>query len=689
MDDSNVVIYLMQHDLRVADNPILDFLASSGNHEFTHFLPVFIIPPRQIEVSGFLQDGTESPFPEARSEIAHFWRCGPHRARFIAQSVWNLKQNLVKLGSDLAIRIGKPGEVVKGLVEGLETHQKRVSAVWMTGEEGYEEEQDQKSIADACLTLGINHKVWVDEKYFIDDRDLKLEGPEHLPDVFTTYRKMNEPLRERPRSTVPQPTDGSLPKFIEASQLPSQPDPFEIPTSPEAFEAALLCPIEKDLPEAAPADEGTSAHPFRGGEDHALDRLYYLIKSGNASLYKTSRNGLLGVDYSTKLSGYLAQGCITARQIHEELLNFENGADQKYADTDGYGQGENEGTQAIRFELLWRDYMRLCTRKFKAKLFYRSGFRNDHSHKWKTGGKVDTDLAIPSQSSGDVSTTMKRILAGTTGQSLIDASSRELIHTGYTSNRARQNVASFLAKHLNIDWRYGAEWYEFMLVDYDVNSNWSNWQYVAGVGNDPRGEARIFNPVKQAFDYDKDGEYVRCWLPEIRKVEKLENLFQPWTTPKEDWERFGLTGLAMAEDPVKKINFSVEGKPKSSRRPFIRRRGQGRGESREPSSSTNPKPTTPEELKSILGEADEDMGAASGGVALEGQEEEDFKGVVVVGSSHIPNHMDPYHHTHGHLSDLRNRTRNFGIRVSISAFTFGSYYQDLLSAKLKSEPNNG
>lgn len=80
---------------------------------------------------------------------------------------------------------------------------------------------------------------------------------------------------------------------------------------------------------------------------------------------------------------------------------------------------------------------------------------------------------------------------------------------------------------MGIDWRYGAEWYECLLVDYDVSSNWANWQYVSGVGNDPRGENRIFNPVKQAFDYDRDitvpaeaggktkggGAYVRMWVP--------------------------------------------------------------------------------------------------------------------------------------------------------------------------------
>ncbi|KAK5633934.1 hypothetical protein RRF57_009648 [Xylaria bambusicola] len=592
MSEVNAVIYLVRHDMRVKDNPILDRLASSKDHGFTHLLPLHIIPPTQVEVSGFLKDGTRSPYPEARSEVGRFWRCGPHRARFIAQSIWNLKDNLTKLGNDLNIRIGKSDELLKDLVNGLKEQEIRVAAVWTIAEEGYEEEREEKNLKEACSDLGIELEMWVDEKYFIDDRDLKLATPQDLPDVFTSYRKMNEPLRERPRPTRPRPSEGSLPKPIEASRIPAQPDPFEIPTSLEALEAAFLRPIERDVPVVARVDEIKSAHPFRGGEDNALNRLKYLINSGSASSYKSSRNGLLGVDYSTKLSAYLAQGCISARQIHEELLHFENGDDDGYVETDGYGKGENEGTQAIRFELLWRDYMRLCTRKFRAKLFHRSGFRNEHSQKWKTARTDNKAAEEQSQSTGDVAAIVRRVLEGTTGQSLIDASQRELIHTGYTSNRARQNVGSFLAKHLNIDWRYGAEWYEFMLVDYDVNSNWSNWQYVAGVGNDPRGDARIFNPVKQAFDYDKDGEYARCWVPEIRKVEKLENLFQPWTTPKEDWERFGLNGLAMAEDPVKKINFSVEGKPKSSRRPYIRKRGQGRSEM---NNSSTPKLTSRED----------------------------------------------------------------------------------------------
>ncbi|KAH9888674.1 DASH family cryptochrome [Xylariomycetidae sp. FL2044] len=579
MSATKVLIYLIRRDLRVSDNPILHHLASAPDHGFTHILPVFVLPPHQCEVSGFTAPGTESPYPEARSEVGRFWRCGPHRIKFIAQSVWNMKENLGTLGIDLIIRIGQLDTVATAIVQGLRQKQYDVGAVWMIEEEGYEEKRAEKDISAACKSLGADFKAWVDEKYFIDDRDLQIDTPQDLPDVFTTYRKMMEPLREKPRASLPKPAAGTLPKPVEASSIPHQEQPFVIPDSYDTFEDNLLRPLRSALPEVPAVAEdiaSKSAHPFSGGEDPARDRLNNHIKSGHAITYKSSRNGLLGPDFSTKLSAFLAQGCITARQVHEALVSYEDGKETLFADVEGYGEGENEGTKAIRFELLWRDYMRLCTKKFKGKLFRRSGFRDDNSNKWKSAVPEMAEANRQQQSTEEVANIIKRITEGMTGMGLIDASQRELLHTGYTSNRARQNVASFLAKHLEIDWRYGAEWYEMLLVDYDVSSNWANWQYVSGVGNDPRGEARIFNPVKQAFDYDKEGEYVRLWVPEVRQLEKLEHVFQAWTTPKDDWDRLGLVGLEMAENPVKKIEFSVEGKPKNSRRPFARRRGQGR-----------------------------------------------------------------------------------------------------------------
>lgn len=84
------------------------------------------------------------------------------------------------------------------------------------------------------------------------------------------------------------------------------------------------------------------------------------------------------------------------------------------------------------------------------------------------------------------------------------------------SNRGRQNVASLLTKDLYYDWRLGAEWFEHLLVDYDPASNYGNWQYVAGVGNDPRA-SRQFNPIKQAKDYDQQGEICGVHRPRMCK----------------------------------------------------------------------------------------------------------------------------------------------------------------------------
>ncbi len=85
------------------------------------------------------------------------------------------------------------------------------------------------------------------------------------------------------------------------------------------------------------------------------------------------------------------------------------------------------------------------------------------------------------------------------------------------SSRGRQNVASFLVKDLASNWVPGAAWFESQLLDYDPASNWGNWNYVAGVGNDPR-EGRHFNVVKQAREYDPEGEYVKRWLPQLRDL---------------------------------------------------------------------------------------------------------------------------------------------------------------------------
>jgi deoxyribodipyrimidine photo-lyase len=313
--------------------------------------------------------------------------------------------------------------------------------------------------------------------------------------------------------------------------------------------------------------------------------------------YKATRNGMLGLDFSTKLGAYLAQGNLTARQIHWAMYDYEEGRGQGKT-AEGYGRGENEGTASVRFELLWRDYMRLCQMKFGARMFDINGIRglpcptaeaNENPQTEKRWKYLDRSGGV-GDNPEKTQEVFQRFRSGLTGMGLIDASNREVFLTGYTSNRARQNVASFLSSHLGIDWRVGAEWYEFLLIDYDVANNWGNWQYVAGVGNDPR-QGRIFNPVKQALDYDKNGEYIKTWVPELRKIklthdgssqsqngevdqQRLMGLYQPWRLS--DWERenTGLKGYQLVENPLVRIHFSVRGRGQDG---GSRGRGRGRG----------------------------------------------------------------------------------------------------------------
>ncbi|KAL1311302.1 hypothetical protein AAFC00_001483 [Neodothiora populina] len=588
-----VLLCLLRRDLRLADNPIFHEVArlhQQSESPFTHLLPIYYFPSNQVETSGFLQSpDRKSPYAEARSQVGGFWRCGALRAKFLAESVWDLKRDLEKVGSGVAVRVGTAHDVLGTVLQAYNERKEEfeITGVYMTNEEGVEEKREERDVRKLCRQYDTNLKIWVDEKYFIDDRDVPFDHPSELSDVFTSFRKTVEPLREAPRGCLKSPT--SLPPM--PSFVPEQFEPFSVPQELEPAMKCLLAPLNPSLGLAQPPtwpSGAESAHPFEGGSKTGLERVEHLIRSGSMTAYKDTRNGLLGTDFSTKLSAWLALGCITARQVHWYLIDFEDGKTSLGKEAPGYGKGQNKGTAAVRFELLWRDYMRLCTRKFGPQLFRIEGFREDKAARWRYVDSPFTHSSKkgpPGAFEDPTSAAVARFIRGRTGTGLIDASQRELFLTGYTSNRARQNVASYLTKHLGIDWRIGAEWYECNLIDYDVSSNYGNWQYVAGVGNDPRA-ARIFNPVKQALDYDPKGEYIRTWVEKLRNVDleskgsketsgdKLLGVFQAWRLSDEEKERTGLDEHDWVEKPLVKIEFSV------NRRGGGAKRGRGRGKGR-------------------------------------------------------------------------------------------------------------
>jgi deoxyribodipyrimidine photo-lyase len=132
---------------------------------------------------------------------------------------------------------------------------------------------------------------------------------------------------------------------------------------------------------------------------------------------------------------------------------------------------------------------------------------------------------------------------GRTGYPIVDAGMRELMQTGYMHNRIRMVTASFLCKHLLIDWRAGQRWFWDTLVDADLANNSCSWQWVAGSGADASPFFRIFNPILQGGKFDASGEYIRRWVPELSTLPNAW-LNEPWRAPQ---EVLGESGVVLGE----------------------------------------------------------------------------------------------------------------------------------------------
>lgn len=438
MHSYQTVLVWFRNELRVRDNEIL-FRAKESSKDL---IPIYIFDERQFSTTRF-----------------GFKKTGAFRAKFLLESVGELKQSLQELGSDLVVRVGKPEVIILELAQ-----QVSAEAVYFSEESTDEELTVERNLKRALHEHRIKfHTAWQSTLYHKNDLPF---SPEKLPDVFTTFRKQVEKLcKIRPTF----PATKKLNPLLDIVQT------GEVPTLAQ-------------LGLHEPMSDSRVALTFTGGEREALKRLdNYFWKSDSLRGYKETRNGLLGANYSSKFSAWLANGCISPRTIYEEVQRYEQ------------SRIANDSTYWLIFELIWRDYFRFVSLKFGNRLFKQLGIKNE-------------PLALSQDKAK-----FQAWAEGRTGVPFIDANMRELAATGFMSNRGRQNAASFLVKDLKVDWRMGAEWFESILVDYDVASNYGNWNYVAGIGNDPR-EDRYFNPLRQATMYDPSGDFVRHWIPELSKV---------------------------------------------------------------------------------------------------------------------------------------------------------------------------
>ncbi|WP_277552818.1 DASH family cryptochrome [Halobaculum limi] len=400
-----------------------------------------------------------------------FEKTGPYRTRFRREAITDLRERLRDRGSDLIVRHEKPEVVVPAVAKAVDADIVHFQTL-PTPEEVAVENTVRKQLRGLGVTPS---RHWTHTLYHLND--LPVEYTE-IADTYTSFRKTVEN-----RATVREP-------------LPSPDD--ALPSAPVDAVGAGAIPTNEDLGVEDATYDDRGVLTFEGGESAGLNRLdRYLFEEDRLREYKQTRNGMLGQGFSSKFSVWLNEGCLSPRRVRREVKRYER------------ERVSNDSTYWLVFELLWRDFFQFQFAKHGSAFFTREGIRGRDDIDWREDDEQ-----------------FRRWADGETGIPFVDAAMRELNETGYQSNRARQNAASFLANNLRIDWRRGAAYFETQLVDYDPASNYGNWAYIAGVGNDSRD--RYFNILKQASKYDSAGEYVTRWLPELADV-PADAVHEPWT----------------------------------------------------------------------------------------------------------------------------------------------------------------
>ncbi len=384
---------------------------------------------------------------------------GFNRWKFLKQSVKALATALHSRNIELQVLYGKPENVLPKLVNEL-----AIDTLGCASQVGYQENQSLKAIQNKLPDLTIE-TAWLNtlftEEFIVNSNAVigsfskfRKIAEKHLINMKIEPSYSDWQLNEKSAQTITATKNASLDNAIAV--------------------------VEKLFPDQNHHNKAINEITIKGGCDVALLHLADYFLSGAADHYKQTRNDLHGLRRSTLFSPWLALGCLSVKNVWQAVGEYE----QRYQ--------ANESTYWIKFELLWREYFQwlalakgrhLFAFKGSAETAPNTTFHQERFQRWSTGN---------------------------TGYPLVNALMNQLNSTGFMSNRGRQIVASCLVNELELDWRYGASYFEKQLIDYDVASNWGNWQYIAGVGADPKG-GRWFNIEKQRQYSDPDGEFIAKW----------------------------------------------------------------------------------------------------------------------------------------------------------------------------------
>lgn len=364
----------------------------------------------------------------------HTFKTGAIRTKFLLESVASLRQSLKEMGGNLLVLQGLPEEVLPELVAKNE-----ITEVYHHREVASEETAVSIKVEDALWKLKTNLKHFIGHTLY-NKEDLPFPIKD-IPDVFTQFKKKTE--RDAVvKPCFPTPTAISFVKVEDWGRIPA---------------------IE-ELLEGQTASAAEIENEFKGGEKEALTHLHNYLHAGEGMVLANAT--LKKHEIVSKLSAWLALGCLSPREVYWKMKE----AEANYGVRPYFNQ--------IVLGLLWRDYYRFMFKKYGNTFFKPQGFKKD-------GVSLQLENSSALQNWKD----------GRTGQPLVDECMHELNTTGYINQVARQLVATYLVKVLEVNWVLGAAYFEEQLIDYAPASNWGNWAAVAGVGNDQK--------LTNSFDFEK------------------------------------------------------------------------------------------------------------------------------------------------------------------------------------------
>ena len=404
---SRKILVWFRNDLRLHDNEVLvEAVAKSDS-----ILPVYFFDPRYFE---YTEEGKIIP--------------GNSRVQFLIGSVAALRESLKKLGGNLLIIEGKPEDHLPKLVEQYE-----IAEVYHHREVATKETDISSNVEDILWKIKINLKHFLGHTLY-NKEDLPFPIKD-IPDVFSQFKKKTE-------------RDATVKNCFSTP---------EVITFTDAEEWGEL-----------PEYEGLEINGYSGGEEEGIKHLNNLFEPGSEIYVKVNpRANIDKHSYSSKLSPWLAVGCLSPRKVYWAIKD----AEKEF--------GVNPNFTHLILGLLWRDYFRFMFKKHSGNFF-------------NEPGSISESVFNQQKQAAD----LQQWKDGATGHILVDSYMKELNKTGFVPHSARLLVATFLIYILKISWTSGASYFEEKLIDYSPASNWGNWANVAGGGKDPRS--------KNTFDLDKN-----------------------------------------------------------------------------------------------------------------------------------------------------------------------------------------